>query len=454
MSSDNIAVKVENLSKLYRIGIKEELHDNFIGSFLNVLRSPFKNYKKYRSLYKFEDALSAADENQAEDSISNVIWALKDISFEIHKGKATGIIGRNGAGKSTLLKLLSRITYPTLGQAEIRGRVSSLLEVGTGFHQELTGKENIYLNGTILGMQKREIDSKLEQIIEFSGVGKFIDTPVKRYSSGMRVRLGFSVAAHIDPEILMIDEVLAVGDADFQKKCLGKMGEVAHEGRTVLFVSHDMGAITDLCEEVIWVDDGQVRLIGPAREVVSEYLGAGRQVKGFWQGTEGKNEPETEVKIRSLSFLDENKKLASSVDHDKQAYLELVFDVLQPVRNLSATCQIKNERGAVVYETMTYDLPAYKDIEWPVGRYTARCHLKEHLLLPGRYSISTATFIERIKIFEMIENAVSFDVNKVGYQLNPGRRGVVAPVFAWEVERVEDQTDRPSEAIHRQYQQR
>ena len=217
------AIRVENLSKAYRIGTREERHDTLASTALGLLRRPFRNYRRLSRLTNLSDRNTASD----------VIWALNDVSFEVNEGEVVGIIGRNGAGKSTLLKVLSRITEPTSGRAVIRGRVGSLLEVGTGFHPELTGRENVYMNGTILGMTKREIDRKFDEIVDFSGVEKFLDTPVKRYSSGMKVRLAFAVAAHLDPELLIIDEVLAVGDAEFQAKCLGKMQDVAQAGRTV-----------------------------------------------------------------------------------------------------------------------------------------------------------------------------------------------------------------------------
>ncbi|PHR95887.1 MAG: polysaccharide/polyol phosphate ABC transporter ATP-binding protein, partial [Blastopirellula sp.] len=229
----NPIISVENLGKAYRLGLKDETPDSLVGMATSWIKAPLKNFKKLRRL----------DVRKADTDDEDVFWALKDVSFEVNQGDVVGIIGRNGAGKSTLLKLLSRITEPTAGRAVIRGRVSSLLEVGTGFHPELSGRDNIYMNGTILGMTKREIDSKFDEIVEFSGVEKFLDTPVKRYSSGMMVRLAFAVAAHLEPEILIVDEVLAVGDAMFQNKCLGKMQDVAKSGRTVLFVSHNMGAV-------------------------------------------------------------------------------------------------------------------------------------------------------------------------------------------------------------------
>lgn len=435
--NSDIAIQVEEVSKVYRIGVKETLNDSLLQSAIDLVKSPLKNFKKYRSLYKFNDALKAR-ESSMDQMPEDILWALRDVSFEIERGKAVGIIGRNGAGKSTLLKIMSQITSPTLGRIKIHGRVSSLLEVGTGFHQELTGMENIYLNGTILGMKKKEIDKKLDEIIHFSGVGKFINTPVKRYSSGMRIRLGFAVAAHIDPEILMIDEVLAVGDAEFQSKCLGKMGQVVSEGRTVLFVSHNMGAITDLCDEAIWIDDGQVRLIGPSRDVVSAYLSAGEQAQGIWMAPADSTSGGDELRFRSLKLLNEKNEPMTYMDHDGEASLEVTFDIPSPVRCLSITCQIHNSHGVLVYESMTSDINEYKDIQWEPGRYVAACHLKDHLLLPGRYTVSVVAFIERVKIIERRENVMGFDVTNVGYTLNPKRLGAVAPIFQWKVNRALD----------------
>lgn len=253
-------IRVENLSKAYRIGVAEKKSDTIAGALLNAIKSPIRNFKQLRNLRELD-----RDE-------SSVFWALKDINFEVKEGEVLGIIGHNGAGKSTLLKILSRITEPTEGRITIHGRVSSLLEVGTGFHPDLTGRENIYMNGTILGMRKKEIDAKLDEIITFSGINKYIDTPVKRYSSGMTVRLAFSVAAHLEPEILIIDEVLAVGDVEFQKKCLGKMEEVSSAGRTVLFVSHNMASVQKLCTSGIILEAGRKRHEGPILDIIERYL--------------------------------------------------------------------------------------------------------------------------------------------------------------------------------------
>jgi lipopolysaccharide transport system ATP-binding protein len=262
-SMSSIVIKAENLGKMYTIGHQAEKVDNTL--FRDVLM------QNARSLWhKIKDLATGKPIIQG-DTLEEV-WALKDVNFEINRGEAVGIIGRNGAGKSTLLKILSRITEPSTGRVTIKGRVASLLEVGTGFHPELSGRENIYLNGTILGMTRAEIKGKFDEIVAFAEVEKFLDTPVKRYSSGMYVRLAFAVAAHIEPEILVVDEVLAVGDAAFQKKCLGKMGEVAHEGRTVLFVSHNMAAITQLCSKTMLVENGKIQTYGTTDEIVRKYL--------------------------------------------------------------------------------------------------------------------------------------------------------------------------------------
>jgi len=260
--SNDIVIKVEKLSKRYRIGLKEEMHDTLGGALASWIKSPFSNFRRLQKLSKFGE----------KDNGEDIIWALKDVSFDVKQGEVVGIIGRNGAGKSTLLKILSRITEPTSGRAVINGRVSSLLEVGTGFHPELTGRENIYLNGTILGMSKKEVDSKFDEIVAFSEIGKFLDTPVKRYSSGMGVRLAFSVAAHLEPEILLVDEVLAVGDTAFQKKCLGKMEDVSKEGKTVLFVSHNLATLSALCSRIILLESGIKLMDDIANKTIERYL--------------------------------------------------------------------------------------------------------------------------------------------------------------------------------------
>lgn len=270
-------IRVENLSKRYRIGAKEQPYKTFREVITDAFTAPLRNLRRLRKLTKFDNDgnshfNSPADLTTGKPADDDIIWALKDVSFGIRQGEVVGIIGRNGAGKSTLLKILSRITEPTTGDVKIYGRISSLLEVGTGFHPELTGRENIFLNGAILGMRKQEIKIKFDEIVAFAETEKFIDTPVKYYSSGMYVRLAFAVAAHLEPDILLVDEVLAVGDAAFQKKCLGKMGEVAKEGRTILFVSHNMGAVENLCRKAIYLNNGTIVNFSDSKNIISQYI--------------------------------------------------------------------------------------------------------------------------------------------------------------------------------------
>ncbi|MGB7405306.1 MAG: ABC transporter ATP-binding protein, partial [Pacificimonas sp.] len=260
----NLAISARGLGKAYRIGTRSERAETLVGAIGAGLKTPFRRLKQLRSL----------DTSTSDHGGDDILWALRDVGFDIGVGEVVGFVGRNGAGKSTLLKLLSRITRPTEGEIHLRGRVSSLLEVGTGFHPELTGRENVYMNGTILGMSRQEIDRKFDEIVDFSGVETFLETPVKRYSSGMKVRLGFAVAAHLEPETLIIDEVLAVGDAEFQRRCLGKMQSVAGSGRTVLFVSHNMGSVQNLCSRVISLRDGRIVEDGESEVVVRNYLAA------------------------------------------------------------------------------------------------------------------------------------------------------------------------------------
>ena len=258
-----------DISKRYPLVTKAPLHNTFVGNFISLLYRPFKNLIELKKLSKAQDS---------SIKIEGYLWALKDINFKSQSNEIIGIIGTNGSGKSTLLKILSKITRPTTGNVRLKGKVASILEVGTGFHHELTGKDNIYLNGSVMGMKKNEIDAKYDEIIEFSGINEYIDTPIKRYSSGMRVRLAFSVAAHLDPDILIVDEVLAVGDVEFQKKCLGKIGDVAQSGRTVFFVSHDLNAVMSLCNRVIWIDKGKLMNDGEPKKVIQSYIDSSSKI--------------------------------------------------------------------------------------------------------------------------------------------------------------------------------
>jgi lipopolysaccharide transport system ATP-binding protein len=295
--SDDIAISIRGLGKKYKIGGPQEEYHTFRDAIVNSVKGPFRRFTQ-------QDTSQSANE----------FWALKDVSFEVHKGEVIGIIGRNGAGKSTLLKILSQITTPTEGEVDIFGRVGSLLEVGTGFHPELTGRENIFLSGSILGMRKREIEGKFDEIVKFAEIDKFIDTPVKRYSSGMYVRLAFAVAAHLDPEILVIDEVLAVGDAGFQKKCLGKMGEISQEGRTVLFVSHNMAAVQNLCMKGIVLESGKIIYNGPMESAISSYLQSNfLQTQSINLYDRKDRRGNNDLKFYNVKFYNENNKEISQL---------------------------------------------------------------------------------------------------------------------------------------------
>jgi lipopolysaccharide transport system ATP-binding protein len=357
----NTAVHIENLSKSYRIGESHSRHD----SLQEALGGVFRWRRRQRA-----------------HNGGPIIWALKDVSLEIEQGEVISVIGNNGAGKSTLLKILSMITEPTTGRAEIYGRVGSLLEVGTGFHPELTGRENIFLNGAILGMSRAEIRNKFDEIVGFAEVEKFIDTPVKRYSSGMYVRLAFAVAAHLEPEILLVDEVLAVGDAAFQKKCLGRIQDVAKQGRTVVFVSHNMAAVAQLCEKAVWLEDGQVRKIDTAVEVVKAYLSdkSSQIAERRW------NYPDDapgDDRVRLLAArVRQEGRTTSVIDINLPSQIEMDFVVLQDVRNLISGINLNN----------AMDLCLFSNCDWRpnhfrAGRYRKQVELPAQFLAEGRFDV-------------------------------------------------------------------
>ena len=400
------AISVEGVSKIYRIGLREQVHDSIGRSLLEFVRSPLKNYRKYRSLYKFSDDVLSGD--YAGDDI---LWALRDISFEVKQGEVVGIIGVNGAGKSTLLKVISRITPPTKGRISIRGRVSSLLEVGTGFHPELTGRENVYLNGTILGMRKLEVDRKFDEIVDFSGVEKFLDTPVKRYSMGMRVRLAFAVAAHLEPEILIIDEVLAVGDAEFQKKCLNKMEDVGNEGRTVLFVSHNMAAVTRLCRRGILLCDGSILDDGDTHAIVSSYLTSGLGTKAARRWPDREDAPgDDSVLLRALRVVDRQGTVAEGVDIRNSVGLQMEFEVREPGHILMPYFRLSNEEGIAIFSTIDQDLKWHSETRAP-GRYVSTAWIPENLLSEGMVYVLAAMRTEHRKYRPFqIADAIAFNV--------------------------------------------
>jgi lipopolysaccharide transport system ATP-binding protein len=370
------------------------------------------------------------------------IWALRDVSFEVPEGQVLGVIGRNGAGKSTLLKILTRITTPTNGRAEIRGRVGSLLEVGTGFHPELTGRENVFLNGSVLGMKRKEITGKLDEIVEFAGIERFIDTPVKRYSSGMYVRLAFAVAAHLEPEILLVDEVLAVGDAEFQRRCLGRMQDFGQSGRTVLFVSHNMPAIARLCERTILLSDGQVERDGPSPDVVGHYLQSGQGSGSFREWTDSTDLAWDDglAKLRWIRIVQDGHTV-DTADVRRPIGIELAFTVLKPGQALFPKIKVNSAEGEIVFNAFDTDSRWHDPVR--PGDYVATAWIPENVLNEGLFTVDPAvTSLGSGKLLPHAgaRQAVSFHVHDPG-EGNSARglftgqlRGVMRPLLEWTVE--------------------
>lgn len=414
----NDAIRVENLGKRYRIG--------GMPSGYRTLRDALAS--SARRLTRREPQLS-----------KDTIWALRHINFNVERGQVLGIVGRNGAGKSTLLKLLSRVTDPTEGKAEIYGRVGSLLEVGTGFHPELTGRENIYLNGAILGMKRAEIERKFNEIVDFAEVRKFIDTPVKRYSSGMYLRLAFGVAAHLEPEILVVDEVLAVGDAEFQRKCLGKMSDVAHEGRTVLFVSHNMSAILRLTEETIVLDKGQIVMRGPTPEAVDFYMTSEMARSGERRWEPG-DDYQTDNPFHPLAIrvLDSQDRVADRVLSSEDFSMEFEYELQEELTGLRVGIYLATSRGEQVFTSFDTDNPeTYERLtDRRKGHYISKCHIPRDLLNGGVFIIGVNASSFRIRSYFTDEHALTFTVDPTGApgsQWAEPRRGPVRPALNWEI---------------------
>ena len=421
-------ISVEHLTKKYDLGV--------IGT--GTLTRDLERW--WARVRHQPDPYTRIGQKDAFASIGESILALDDISFTVEQGEALGIIGRNGAGKSTLLKVLSRVTDPTEGYGELRGRVGSLLEVGTGFHPELTGRENIFLNGAILGMHKKEIEARFDEIVAFSEVEKFIDTPVKRYSSGMYLRLAFAVAAHLEPEILVVDEVLAVGDADFQRKCLGKMGDVADSGRTVLFVSHNMSAIQRLTQDSIVLDKGKVLLRAPSAEAVDFYLNRGLSKLGerFWEEDEV---PVSSAPFRPLAIriLDKAGQVSDSVRSVEPIRIEIDYELTEDVTGLRVGYYLFTTRGEPVFTSFDIDSEElFKEYTArPKGVYTSRCTIPPDTLNEGRFLLGVNASSYGIRRYFQDDQALSFSVDASGA---PGthwpepRPGPVRPVLGWEIE--------------------
>ena len=423
----NPVIRLENISKQYRIGVVQERPDTLRDLVISNVERVSRLFARRRDQYTKSPAY---------------IWALRDISFDVDRGQVLGVIGRNGSGKSTLLKVLSRVTNPTLGYGEIHGRVGSLLEVGTGFHPELSGRENIYLNGAILGMRREEIDRKFDEIVDFSEVGKFIDTPVKRFSSGMYLRLAFSVAAHLDPEILVVDEVLAVGDAEFQRKCLGKMSDVAQEGRTVLFVSHNMSAVLRLTQETIVLNQGRMVMRAPTPEAVDHYLNMGLSKQGerFWQSDAVKEDsPFVPIALRLLNTAGQ---VVDTVNATEGFQIELVYDIKRDISGLRVGIYMMTTRGEFVFTSFDTDDPLLYEkyaVRSP-GRYTSRCSIPPNLMNEGRYVLGVNASVYRIQRFFQDDKALTFTVDATGapgMQWPEVRLGHVRPNLVWNIGKVD-----------------
>jgi lipopolysaccharide transport system ATP-binding protein len=381
----DIAIKVENLSKAYQLGQ--------IGT--GTVSNDIHRWWSTKIRGKEDPFLKIGETNdRSVKGESNVVWSLKDINFEINQGDAVGIIGKNGAGKSTLLKLLSRVTAPTTGNIKAKGRIASLLEVGTGFHPELTGRENIYLNGAILGMRKKEIARKFDEIVDFSGVERYIDTPVKRYSSGMYVRLAFAVAAHLESEILIVDEVLAVGDVEFQKKCLGKMGEISKgEGRTVLFVSHNLGAVQSLCSRSIMLENGQVKFDDATKFVIDKYLNLGKRIN---------------YKSDKIGIIIKHVSISNNGTFQYQEQINISISVLNNIKLPGLFLSLRVEKAGI--PVFTDEVGVFQEVE------SFNCKIPPEFLVPGEYGISIAVHIPNVRLFDLVEE-LGFSILESGSKL-------------------------------------
>lgn len=422
------AIDVSHISKKYRLGLREETHETLSRQILSQIKKPFSNYQKLKKLNHFKTS-------QEDDTI----LALRDISFQVKRGEVLGIIGSNGAGKSTLLKIIAQITEPSAGKIRINGRVASLLEVGTGFHPDLTGRENVYLNGTILGMTKREIDRKFDEIIDFSGVEQFIDTPVKRYSSGMRVRLAFSVAAFLEPEILLIDEVLAVGDNDFQQKCLGKMDDISGQGRTIFFVSHNMPSILRLCTRVILLENGEIANDGVAGDVVDRHLRRDIDIPAEINWEKSKLVPRNEfVRLLSAWVTTSNGEKCQKFDIRDKIGIKFNFEILNSNLPIVPHISLYNDKHELLFNAI--DTESFWSSGVSEGKYTSTAWVPGNLLNEGRIlvDILLVTFSSQAAIRHIHEEKIIsfdiFDYNEGGTargNFNGMWGGAIRPLLNW-----------------------
>ena len=423
-----LAVRVQNLGKKYRIGGKPASYRTLRETLTQKMLGPVRAVRS-----RLARRANPAIEQEA-------FWALRDVSFEVKRGEVVGVIGRNGAGKSTLLKILSRITEPSAGAADVYGRVGSLLEVGTGFHPELSGRENVYLNGAILGMKRAEIQRNFAAIVEFAEVERFIDTPVKHYSSGMYLRLAFAVAAHLEPEIILVDEVLAVGDASFQKKCIRKMNSVANEGRTVLFVSHDMTNVSVLCGSVLLLDQGRVKMMGPADDVIASYIQQGASACSGVSWDLLAAPGDDLVRITALRVCKEDQTETDSFALPEPVKIVVEFAVLDDDARLNPVFIVKNAFGTAVFSTANYEERAWGKRAFARGGYVAACTLPGHILNDGEYSVDALVVHDMRRVRAAAEKAISFKVHDDGSTrgdyVGPWA-GIVRPRCSWQTEALE-----------------
>jgi lipopolysaccharide transport system ATP-binding protein len=417
-------IKVENLSKQYRLGqVGTGTLSHDVNRWWHKIRGKEDPYLKI-----------------GESNDSDYVWALKDINFEVKQGEVLGIIGRNGAGKSTLLKILSRTTAPTTGSVKIKGRVASLLEVGTGFHPELSGRDNIFLNGAILGMTRREIQSNFDEIVDFAGVERYIDTPVKRYSSGMYVRLAFAVAAHLEPEILIVDEVLAVGDVEFQKKALGKMKDVSEkQGRTVLFVSHNLSAISKLCNSAMLLSNGHFLEKNTVTEILDTYSSIGNKYSAT-----AKIDRDLDIKklnkklaITSVEVQNQEGQVLNEFSQNDQVFIVINFDVLQNGAGYNVGMELWNQRHDCILTTKLFDSDYMylASKQWNKGKYGFKINLPSYFLKEGKYYITAAAAIPVVEMLDTFPAEVNFvyrDFNDAIFKSGEGRNGIINPVLIWE----------------------
>lgn len=418
-----LAIRASGVGKRYKLGRLQEKYLTLRDTLVRAIKAPFQRARA-----------------EAEDPW---VWALKDVAFEVREGEVLGIVGRNGAGKSTLLKVLSRITEPSTGFIEMHGRVGSLLEVGTGFHPELSGRENIFLNAAILGMRRGDISKNFDAIVSFAEVEKFIDTPVKHYSSGMYLRLAFAVAAHLEPEILVIDEVLAVGDANFQKKCLGKMEEVAHAGRTVLFVSHNMAAVERLCTRAMLLEQGTVATTGPVREVLNRYLTSETGQLGERKWPDSRLAPgDGVVRMRAVRAVDEKRTIVNQVRVTETFELELEFEVFEAGHRLDVVFYLYDSSGNIVFVTQDSQSQEWRARTRPVGVHRSRCRVPANLLNEGRLSVLAGISTPPTTLHALERDAICIDVlddmeSTTGARGDYTREwpgGAVRPLLQWSFE--------------------